>query len=60
MRDSVLVPIGMVHSTYEQPLPEALRDLDATPYRANGEPVEGGAHIHPEMAAAGCGLPQAI
>jgi CubicO group peptidase (beta-lactamase class C family) len=53
MRDSVLAPMGMVHSTYEQPLPEALRDFAATPYRANGEPVEGGAHTYPEMAAAG-------
>jgi CubicO group peptidase (beta-lactamase class C family) len=53
MRDSVLVPIGMLHSTYEQPLPEALRGYAATPYRANADPVEGGAHTYPEMAAAG-------
>jgi CubicO group peptidase (beta-lactamase class C family) len=53
LRDSVLTPIGMTHSTYEQPLPRALQDFGATPYRADGKPVEGGAHTYPEMAAAG-------
>ena len=51
--DSVLAPIGMTHSTYEQPLPVALRDNASTPYRGDGKPVEGGAHTYPEMAAAG-------
>ncbi len=51
---SVLAPIGHdVRSTYEQPLPQALRDNAAVPYRGDGKPVEGGAHIYPEMAAAG-------
>jgi CubicO group peptidase (beta-lactamase class C family) len=53
LRDSVLTPIGMRHSTYEQPLPQALQDFAATPYRVDGKPVEGGAHTYPEMAAAG-------
>ena len=53
LRDSVLTPIGMTHSTYEQPLPQALQDFAATPYRGDGKPVEGGAHTYPEMAAAG-------
>jgi CubicO group peptidase (beta-lactamase class C family) len=53
LRDSVLTPIGERHSTYEQPLPRALQDFAATPYRADGKPVEGGAHNYPEMAAAG-------
>ncbi|MDX6456953.1 MAG: hypothetical protein QOJ51_6390 [Acidobacteriaceae bacterium] len=53
MKASVLVPMGMTHSTYEQPLPQALQDFAATPYRADGKPVEGGAHTYPEMAAAG-------
>jgi hypothetical protein len=43
----------MTHRTYEQPLPQALQDFAATPYRADGKPVEGGAHTYPEMAAAG-------
>jgi CubicO group peptidase (beta-lactamase class C family) len=50
---TVLAPIGMTRSTYEQPLPESLRDNAATPYRSDGKPVEGGAHTYPEMAAAG-------
>lgn len=53
LHDSVLSPIGMKHSTYEQPLPEPLRKNEATPYRGDGKPVEGGAHTYPEMAAAG-------
>ena len=53
LRDSVLTPIGMTHSTYEQLLPQAFQDFAATPYRGDGKPVEGGAHTYPEMAAAG-------
>lgn len=53
LHDSVLAPIGMKHSTYEQPLPRSLRENAATPYRGDGKPVEGGAHTYPEMAAAG-------
>jgi len=53
LHDSVLAPIGMTRSTYEQPLPQNLRDNAATPYRGDGKPVEGGAHTYPEMAAAG-------
>jgi CubicO group peptidase (beta-lactamase class C family) len=53
LHDSVLAPIGMSHSTYEQPLPQEFQSFAATPYRSNGEPVEGGAHTYPEMAAAG-------
>ena len=53
LHDTVLAPIGMTRSTYEQPLPEELRSSAATPYKADGSPVEGGFHIYPEMAAAG-------
>ena len=53
LHDSVLAPIGMKHSTYEQPLPQALRENAATPYHGDGKPVQGGAHTYPEMAAAG-------
>ena len=53
LHDTVLAPIGMTRSTYEQPLPQNLRDNTATPYRGDGKPVEGGAHTYPEMAAAG-------
>jgi CubicO group peptidase (beta-lactamase class C family) len=53
LHDTVLAPIGMTRSTYEQPLPQNLRDNAAVPYHGDGEPVEGGAHTYPEMAAAG-------
>jgi CubicO group peptidase (beta-lactamase class C family) len=53
LHDTVLGPIGMTHSTYEQPLPEAMSGGAATPYNADGTPIPGGAHTYPEMAAAG-------
>jgi CubicO group peptidase (beta-lactamase class C family) len=53
MRDSVLIPLQMNHSTYEQPLPQALRTMAASGYDRNGKKVEGGWHVYPEMAAAG-------
>ncbi len=53
MRGSVLVPLGMLDSTYEQPLPrERIADV-AVPYRSGGEPVKGGPHVYPEEAPAG-------
>jgi CubicO group peptidase (beta-lactamase class C family) len=53
LHDTVLGPIGMSHSTYQQPLPAELREKAATPYNADGTAVTGGAHTYPEMAAAG-------
>jgi CubicO group peptidase (beta-lactamase class C family) len=53
LHDTVLAPIGMTRSTYEQPLPQNLRDNAAVPYHGDDKPVEGGAHTYPEMAAAG-------
>ncbi len=53
LHDTVLAPIGMTHSTYEQPLPQAMTGNVATPYEADGTPVKGGPHTYPEMAAAG-------
>ena len=53
LHDTVLAPIGMTHSTYEQPLPASLAGVAATPYMANGVAVPGGAHTYPEMVAAG-------
>jgi CubicO group peptidase (beta-lactamase class C family) len=53
MRELVLTPAGMAHSTYEQPLPKNRAQEAATPYRSNGDPVKGGAHTYPEMAPAG-------
>jgi CubicO group peptidase (beta-lactamase class C family) len=53
LHDTVLAPIGMTRSTYEQPLPQNPRGNAATPYASDGKPVEGGAHTYPELAAAG-------
>jgi CubicO group peptidase (beta-lactamase class C family) len=53
MRDTVLKPLGMTNSTFEQPLPQMMVSSSASGYYANGEPVKGQWHIYPEMAAAG-------
>ncbi len=53
MRESVLEPAGMSHSTYEQPLPADRRDEAATGYRPDGSIVDGNYHTYPEQAAAG-------
>ena len=53
MRTLVLDPIGMTHSTYEQPLPPDRTGQAATGHRPGGQPVEGDWHTYPEMAAAG-------
>ncbi len=53
MRARVLEPAGMIHSTYEQPLPQARRAEAAAAHGADGSRIEGGFHTYPEMAAAG-------
>jgi CubicO group peptidase (beta-lactamase class C family) len=53
LRETVLLPLGMVNSTYEQPLPETLWADASSGYRTDGTKVEGNWHIYPEMAAAG-------
>jgi CubicO group peptidase (beta-lactamase class C family) len=53
LHDLVLQPIEMDHSTFTQPLPEAASKFAATPYLYDGEPVKGGWHTYPEMAAGG-------
>jgi len=53
MSDTVLQPLGMTNSTYEQPLPKDLATSAATGYYANGNAVKGKWHVYPEMAAAG-------
>jgi CubicO group peptidase (beta-lactamase class C family) len=50
---SVLGPIGMIESTYEQPLPAARVAEAAAGYKSDGSPIEGKRHVYPEMAAAG-------
>lgn len=53
MAQLVLRPLGMTRSTFAQPLPANQLEQAAVPYEETGEPVEGGAHVYPEMAPAG-------
>ena len=53
MRESVLAPLEMNASTYEQPLPPDRVRAAATGYSSDGKEVKGRWHIYPEMAAAG-------
>jgi CubicO group peptidase (beta-lactamase class C family) len=53
MRELVLAPVGMTHSTYEQPLPAEKLRLAAAGYRRDGSLLPGRRHTYPEMAAAG-------
>jgi CubicO group peptidase (beta-lactamase class C family) len=50
---TVLGPLGMDDSTFEQPLPEELHCCAASGHRTGGRPVEGGWNVYPEQAAAG-------
>lgn len=50
--DLVLEPLGMVSSTYAQPLPTAWQ-ARASHAHQGSEPGAGGWHVYPEMAAAG-------
>ena len=52
-KETVLEPLGMNDSTYNQPLPDSTRKMAASGHRSNGRTVDGKIHIYPEMAAAG-------
>jgi len=52
MQETVLAPLGMNDSTFEQPLPPALSPRAASGHRASGEVVPGKWYVHPELAAA--------
>jgi CubicO group peptidase (beta-lactamase class C family) len=53
MKETVFQPLGMVSSTFESPLPAALKKTAVTGHRREGEPVDGKWYLHPEVAAAG-------
>ena len=53
MRELVLAPAGMSHSTYAQPLPQELVARAASGHEADGSPLAGGAMVFPEMAPGG-------
>jgi CubicO group peptidase (beta-lactamase class C family) len=53
MQTTVLAPLGMTHSTFEQPLPRDKAGQAASAHQVNGEVVQGKWHVYPELAAAG-------
>src|SRR5512143_1630606 len=53
MRDSVLDPIGMTNSTFEQPLPREREKQAARAHSSSGRAMEPRWHVYHEMAAAG-------
>jgi CubicO group peptidase (beta-lactamase class C family) len=53
MQESVLTPLGMTMSTYEQPVPPDRANDTASGYYSRDRAVKGRWHIYPEMAAAG-------
>ncbi len=53
MKETVLQPLGMTDSMYEQPLPENLRARAASGHGADGKVIGGRYHTYPELAAAG-------
>ncbi len=53
MHDLVLAPLGMTHSTFEEPLPKNLWQSAAQSYDVKKEPIQGGWFTYPAMAPAG-------
>ena len=53
MRETVLLPLGMTHSSYEQDVPADRAARTARAHARDGTPIAGGWHRYPEMAAAG-------
>lgn len=53
MAEQVLIPLGMRHSSYAQPLPVEWHAVAAHGHRGDGTMVPGRWHTYPEQAAAG-------
>lgn len=53
LQQTVLKPLGMNDSSFEQPASAQLLARAALPHDASGKPVSGGPHTYPELAAAG-------
>lgn len=53
LQETVLNPAGMTSSTFEQPLPEALRERAVTEHYVDGRPFAGKRHHYPIQAAGG-------
>jgi CubicO group peptidase (beta-lactamase class C family) len=52
-REKVLGPLGMAHSTFQQPLPASLESNAAAGHDGDGVMIEGRWHTYPELAPAG-------
>ena len=53
MAETVFRPLGLTHSSYEEPQPPGRAAMSAVGHHIDGTPVPGKWHIYPEMAAAG-------
>jgi CubicO group peptidase (beta-lactamase class C family) len=53
MQETVLGPLGMTSSTFQQPLPEELRDRATTEHDVSGQPFAGKRHHFPLLASGG-------
>ncbi|HEV2471826.1 MAG TPA: serine hydrolase domain-containing protein, partial [Chthonomonadales bacterium] len=53
LQDTVLRPLGMTNSSFDQPLPASEAAMAVTGYYPDGQAVAGRFHVYPEMAAAG-------
>jgi CubicO group peptidase (beta-lactamase class C family) len=53
MKELVLQPLHMFHSTFRQSLAEELDDIVAMPHDKDGKAIAGGPRTYPEMAVAG-------
>ncbi len=53
MSDLVLKPLEMVHSTFEQPLPQSKEELAASGHLQGRSLLSGKWNVYPEMSAAG-------
>ena len=53
LQDSVLSPIGMTNSTFEQPLPPARDRNAARAHDGTGKAMDAKWHVYPELEAAG-------
>ncbi|MDQ3495231.1 MAG: serine hydrolase [Pseudomonadota bacterium] len=53
LQETLLRPLGLDDSTFEQNLPEPLQARAARGHRGSGDAIEGGWLLYPEMAAAG-------
>jgi CubicO group peptidase (beta-lactamase class C family) len=53
MEEEVLRPFGMIHSTYQQPLPDPLHSIASHAFNGSGGVYPGFYHHYPEQAAAG-------